>query len=150
MSFHLRLLFCCSIFLLQAHQSFAQSISRSAIGAAGQTLNIGGVVVQSIIGQSSLTYNRHGFIQPQQSQANTPERTMAISPNPTRAISYISGVVKGDQITIYDAQGNIVQSFYSTSFTKQPLNLESNPNGVYLIRVTGSSNYNSLRLIKTN
>lgn len=150
MSFRLRLLFCCSIFFFLAHKSSAQSISRSAIGAAGRTLNSSGVVVQSITGQSSLTYNRHGFIQPQHSQGNIPERTMAISPNPTRAISYISGVVKGDQITIYDALGNIVQSFYSTSFTKQPLNLESNPNGVYLIRTTGSSNYNSLRLIKTN
>jgi hypothetical protein len=65
----------CSILIMALTSSYGQSIARSAIGAAGMNLQEGSTAVQSIAGQSSLTINRQGFIQPQQSELSKPTRS---------------------------------------------------------------------------
>ena len=134
-----------SIFTVQG-----QSIARSAIGAAGVSLHDGGATVQSIAGQSSLTINRQGFIQPQQSELIKPTRSVSIAPNPTTAVSYLAGVAKGDIIQVSTLTGRYITSVKATSFTRQEIDLEDLPNGIYLITITGVFEYNTIKLVKAN
>ncbi|MDC3386863.1 T9SS type A sorting domain-containing protein [Schleiferiaceae bacterium] len=73
-----------------------------------------------------------------------------MSPNPTRSVSYLSGAVKGDMISIFNAKGNIIDSFLATSFTKQEIPLQEYPNGVYVIRVFGAFEYQPIKLVKAD
>ena len=130
--------------------SYGQSIARSAIGAAGMNLQEGSTAVQSIAGQSSLTINRQGFIQPQQSELSKPTRSVSIAPNPTTAVAYLAGVAKGDLIQISTLTGRYIKSVKSTSFAHQEVDLEDLPNGIYLLTITGVFEYNTVRLIKVN
>src|SRR5210317_2178747 len=102
-----KLLSVCSLLLLCISVQ-GQSIARSAIGAAGVSLHDGGATVQSIAGQSSLTINRQGFIQPQQSELIKPTRSVSIAPNPTTAVSYLAGVAKGDIIQVSTLTGRYI------------------------------------------
>ena len=145
----LRWLFLCSFGFLSVHVS-AQSISRSAIGVTGVNVQNNQTTLQSIVGQSSLTINRHGFIQPNHIPVTKPSRSLFLSPNPTRSVSYLSGVVKGDMISIIDTKGNIVDSFLATSFTNQEIPLQEHPNGVYVIRVFGAFEYQPIKLVKAD
>jgi hypothetical protein len=145
----LRWLFLCSFGFLSLQIS-AQSISRSAIGVTGVNIQNNQTTLQSIVGQSSLTVNRHGFIQPNHIPVTKPSRSLFLSPNPTRSVSYLSGVVKGDMISIIDAKGNIVESFLATSFTNQEIPLQEYPNGVYVIRVFGAFEYQPIKLVKAD
>ena len=131
-------------------QVSAQSISRSAIGVTGVNIQNNQTTLQSIVGQSSLTINRHGFIQPNHIPVTKPSRSLFLSPNPTRSVSYLSGVVKGDRVSIIDAKGNIIDSYLATSFTKQEIPLQEYPNGVYIIRVFGAFEYQPIKLVKAN
>lgn len=145
----LRWLFLCSLGLLSLQIS-AQSISRSAIGVTGVNIQNNQTTLQSIVGQSSLTINRHGFIQPNHIPITKPSRSLFLSPNPTMSVSYLSGVVKGDMISIIDTKGNIVDSFLATSFTNQEIPLQEFPNGVYVIRVFGAFEYQPIKLVKAD
>ena len=145
----LRWLFLCSLGLLSLQIS-AQSISRSAIGVTGVNIQNNQTTLQSIVGQSSLTINRHGFIQPNHIPVTKPSRSLFLSPNPTSSVSYLSGVVKGDMISIIDTKGNIVDSFLATSFTNQEIPLQEFPNGVYVIRVFGAFEYQPIKLVKAD
>ena len=145
----LRWLFLCSFGFLSLQVS-AQSISRSAIGATGVNIQKNQTTLQSIVGQSSLTLNRHGFIQPNHLPVTKPSRSLFLSPNPTRSVSYLSGVVKGDMISIIDTKGNIVDSFLATSFTNQEIPLQEYPNGIYVIRVFGAFEYRPIKLVKAD
>ena len=145
----LRWLFLCSFGFLSLQIS-AQSISRSAIGVTGVNIQNNQTTLQSIVGQSSLTINRHGFIQPNHIAVTKPSRSLFLSPNPTRSVSYLSGVVKGDMISVIDAKGNIVDSFLATSFTNQEIPLQEYPNGVYVIRVFGAFEYQPIKLVKAD
>jgi len=145
----LRWLFLFSLGFLSVHVS-AQSISRSAIGVTGVNVQNNQITLQSIVGQSSLTINRHGFIQPNHIPVTKPNRSLFLSPNPTRSESYLSGVVKGDRVSIIDVKGNIIDSFLATSFTKQEISLQEYPNGVYVIRVFGAFEYQPIKLVKTD
>lgn len=144
-----KLLSVCSLLLLCISVQ-GQSIARSAIGAAGVSLHDGGATVQSIAGQSSLTINRQGFIQPQQSELIKPTRSVSIAPNPTTAVSYLAGVAKGDIIQISTLTGRYITSIKATSFTRQEIDLEDLPNGIYLITITGVFEYNTIKLVKAN
>ena len=144
-----KLLSLCSLFLLCISVQ-GQSIARSAIGAAGVSLHDGGATVQSIAGQSSLTINRQGFIQPQQSELIKPTRSVSIAPNPTTAVSYLAGVAKGDIIQVSTLTGRYITSIKATSFTRQEIDLEDLPNGIYLITITGVFEYNTIKLVKAN
>jgi len=144
-----KLLSICSLFLLCISVQ-GQSIARSAIGAAGVSLHDGGATVQSIAGQSSLTINRQGFIQPQQSELIKPTRSVSIAPNPTTAVSYLAGVAKGDIIQVSTLTGRYITSIKATSFTRQEIDLEDLPNGIYLITITGVFEYNTIKLVKAN
>ena len=145
----LRWLFLCSLGLLSLQIS-AQSISRSAIGVTGVNIQNNQTTLQSIVGQSSLTINRHGFIQPNHIPITKPSRSLFLSPNPTSSVSYLSGVVKGDMISIIDTKGNIVDSFLATSFTNQEIPLQEFPNGIYVIRVFGAFEYQPIKLVKVD
>jgi len=145
----LRWLSICSFGIL-SFQVSAQSISRSAIGVAGVNIQSNQTTLQSIVGQSSSTINRHGFIQPYHIPVTKPSRSLFFSPNPTRSVSYLSGVVKGDMVSIIDAKGNIIDSFLATSFTKQEISLQEYPNGVYVIRVIGAFEYQPIKLVKAD
>lgn len=145
----LRWLFLCSLGLLSLQIS-AQSISRSAIGVTGVNIQNNQTTLQSIVGQSSLTINRHGFIQPNHIPVTKPSRSLFLSPNPTSSVSYLSGVVKGDMISIIDTKGNIVDSFLATSFTNQEIPLQEFPNGIYVIRVFGAFEYQPIKLVKAD
>lgn len=145
----LRWLFLCSFGFLSLQVS-AQSISRSAIGVTGVNIQNNQTTLQSIVGQSSLTINRHGFIQPNHIALTKPSRSLFLSPNPTRSISYLSGVVKGDMVSIIDTKGNIIDSFLATSFTNQEIPLQEYPNGVYVIRVFGAFEYQPIKLVKVD
>lgn len=145
----LRWLFLYSLGFL-SFQASAQSISRSAIGVTGVNIQNNQTTLQSIVGQSSLTINRHGFIQPNHIPVTKPSRSLFLSPNPTRSVSYLSGVVKGDMISIIDTKGNIVDSFLATSFTNQEIPLQEYPNGVYVIRVFGVFEYQPIKLVKAD
>lgn len=145
----LRWLFLFSLGFLSLQVS-AQSISRSAIGVTGVNIQNNQTTLQSIVGQSSLTINRHGFIQPDHIPVIKPSRSLFLSPNPTRSESYLSGVVKGDRVSIIDAKGNIIDSFLATSFTKQEIPLQEYPNGVYVIRVFGAFEYQPIKLVKAD
>lgn len=144
-----KLLSVCSLLLLCLTVQ-GQSIARSAIGAAGVSLHDGGATVQSIAGQSSLTINRQGFIQPQQSELIKPSRSVSIAPNPTTAVSYLAGVAKGDIIQVSTLTGRYITSVKATSFTRQEIDLEDLPNGIYLITITGLFEYNTIKLVKAN
>ena len=144
-----KLLSICSLFLLCISVQ-GQSIARSAIGAAGVSLHDGGATVQSIAGQSSLTINRQGFIQPQQSELIKPTRSVSIAPNPTTAVSYLAGVAKGDIIQVSTLTGRYITSIKATSITRQEVNLEDLPNGIYLLTITGVFEYNTIKLVKAN
>ena len=139
-----------SLILISVFAVQGQSIARSAIGAAGVSLHEGSTVVQSITGQSSITTNRQGFIQPQQSELTKPNRSVSIAPNPTTAVAYLAGVAKGDVIQISTLTGRYIKSIKSTSFTRQEVDLEDLPNGIYLLTITGAFEYNTVRLIKVN
>jgi len=65
-------------------------------------------------------------------------------------VSYLSGVVKGDMVSIIDAKGNIIDSFLATSFTKQEISLQEYPNGVYVIRIFGAFEYQPIKLVKVD
>jgi hypothetical protein len=143
-----RLVFSLVLFSIFSVQG--QSIARSAIGVAGVSLHDGGATVQSIAGQSSLTINRQGFIQPQQSELTKPSRAVSIAPNPTTAVAYLAGVAKGDLIQISTLTGRYIKSVKSTSFAHQEVDLEDLPNGIYLLTITGVFEYNTVRLIKVN
>lgn len=143
-----RLVFSLVLFSIFSVQG--QSIARSAIGVAGVSLYDGGATVQSIVGQSSLTVNRQGFIQPQQSELSKPTRSVSIAPNPTTAVAYLAGVAKGDLILISTLSGRYIKSIKSTSFTRQEVDLEDLPSGIYLLTITGVFEYNTVRLIKVN
>jgi hypothetical protein len=127
-----------------------QSIARSAIGAAGINLHSGTTAIQSIAGQSSLTENRHGFIQPQQNELIKPKRTVSIAPNPTTAISYLAGVAKGDVIQISTLTGRYIKSIKANSLVRQEVDLEGLPNGVYLLTIVGVFEYDIIKLVKSN
>ena len=144
-----KLLSVCSLLLLCSTVQ-GQSIARSAIGAAGVSLHDGDATVQSIAGQSSLTINRQGFIQPQQSELIKPTRSVSIAPNPTTAVSYLAGVAKGDIIQVSTLTGRYITSIKATSFTRQEIDLEDLPNGIYLITITGVFEYNTIKLVKAN
>lgn len=144
-----KLLSVCSLLLLCSTVQ-GQSIARSAIGAAGVSLHDGGATVQSIAGQSSLTINRQGFIQPQQSELIKPTRSVSVAPNPTTAVSYLAGVAKGDIIQVSTLTGRYITSVKATSFTRQEIDLEDLPNGIYLITITGVFEYNTIKLVKAN
>lgn len=150
MHLRLRLLLTFNFFTVIVFTCNAQSISRSAIGTAGVNFQKGPITLQSIAGQSSLTENRHGFIQPHGLPLNLPQRSVTVFPNPTQSFSVISGVAKGDRITIYSSDGRVLESITCESFIKQPLSLDGLPNGVYLIKVQGVFEYNNIKLIKTN
>ena len=143
-----RLVFSFILFSVFAVQG--QSIARSAIGAAGVSLHDGDATVQSIAGQSSLTINRQGFIQPQQSELIKPTRSVSIAPNPTTAVAYRAGVAKGDIIQVSTLTGRYITSIKATSFTRQEIDLEDLPNGIYLITITGVFEYNTIKLVKAN
>jgi hypothetical protein len=144
-----KLLSVCSLLLL-CFSVQGQSIARSAIGAAGVSLHDGGATVQSIAGQSSLTINRQGFIQPQQSELIKPNRSVSVAPNPTTAVSYLAGVAKGDIIQVSTLTGRYITSIKANSFTRQEIDLEDLPNGIYLITITGVFEYNTIKLVKAN
>lgn len=140
----------CSILIMALTSSYGQSIARSAIGAAGMSLQEGSTAAQSIAGQSSLTINRQGFIQPQQSELSKPSRSVSIAPNPTRTVSYLAGVAKGDVIQVSTLTGRYIKSVKATSFTRQEVDLEDLSNGVYLLTITGVYEYNAIKLVKSN
>jgi len=137
------------IFLLTiALKINAQSIKRSAIGAAGKTLNEGSISVQSIVGQSSLTINRQGFIQPPGEAVIKPFREVNSYPNPTKSSTFLSGVAKGDKIRLSTLTGVLIYEIACSSFTKQELNLGDLPNGTYMITIEGVFEYNAVKIIK--
>lgn len=148
----LKLLLTSSLILLALLGVQAQSISRSAIGATGIQFHQGTISLQSIVGQSSLTINRHGFIQPHGvgDRTKLPTRLFSLYPNPTKSESIISGVAKGDRISLFSLDGKLIKSFACQSFVEQSISLNSLPNGAYIIIVSGVFNYPSLKLIKTD
>jgi hypothetical protein len=150
MRFHSKRLFTFSLFVLLAVKLNGQSIARSAIGAAGINLHSGTTAIQSIAGQSSLTENRHGFIQPQQNELIKPKRTVSIAPNPATAISYLAGVAKGDVIQISTLTGRYIKSIKADSLVRQEVDLEGLPNGVYLLTSVGVFEYDIIKLVKSN
>ena len=150
MRYHLKQLFAFSLFIFLNVPLHGQSIARSAIGAAGINLHSGTTAIQSIAGQSSLTENRHGFIQPQQNELITPKRSVSIAPNPTTDISYLAGVAKGDIIQVSTLTGRYITSIKASSFTRQEIDLEDLPNGIYQITITGVFEYNTIKLVKAN
>ena len=150
MRYHLKQLFAFSLFIFLNVPLHGQSIARSAIGAAGINLHSGTTAIQSIAGQSSLTENRHGFIQPQQNRLIKPKRSVSIAPNPTAAVSYLAGVAKGDVIQISTLTGRYIKSIKVNSLIRQEVDLEGLPNGIYLLTIVGVFEYNIIKLVKAN
>ena len=137
-------------FLTLGLHTNAQSIKRSAIGAAGKTLNEGSTSVQSIVGQSSLTINRQGFIQPPGEAVVKPSREVTAYPNPTKSSTFLSGVAKGDMIRLTTLTGVLVEQFECSSFERQEIRLNDLPNGAYLISIEGVFEYNPVKIIKVD
>lgn len=144
----MRKLYIFIVLLTICFQANAQSIKRSAIGTAGSTLIDGAVSVQSIVGQSSLTINRQGFIQPPGEAASKPSRVVKAYPNPTKSSTFLSGVAKGDNIRVTTLNGVLVYQAQCSSFTRQEIRLGDLPNGPYLISIDGVFEYNVVKLIK--
>ena len=143
-------LYILTFFLALCLQTSAQSIKRSAIGVAGKTINKGSTSVQSIVGQSSLTINRQGFIQPPGEAVTKPSRKVTVYPNPTQSSTFVSGVAKGDMIRLTTLTGVLVDQFECSSFERQEIRLNDLPNGAYLVSIEGVFEYDPVKIIKVN
>ena len=126
-----------------------QGIKRSAIGVMGTKINQGAISFQSIAGQSSLTVNRHGFIQPSISPVKSPNRTLAALPNPTRDQITIQGLIPGDLFSLVDLSGRHV---VTVEVVARELVLDLSPYkaGIYIAHVKSPFPYTTLKIIKIN
>jgi hypothetical protein len=59
-------------------------------------------------------------------------------------------VAKGDVIQVSTLTGRYIKSIKAASFTRQELDLEDLPNGVYILTITGVYEYNAIKLVKSN
>jgi hypothetical protein len=126
---------------------FGQGIMRSAIGCMGTPMVQNQLSFQSILGQSSLTTNRHGFIQPASTAVVTPKRSASATPNPTQNFSTIEGLVPGDALRIIDYTGRIIYVAQITDRTMR-LDFSAYESGVYHISIESAFEYKPIRIIK--
>lgn len=120
---------------------------RSAIGCMGTPMVQHQVSFQSIAGQSSLTVNRHGFIQPTVLPVKTPSRTLSAMPNPTRNFFTIQGLSPGDVVSLVDVSGRHVVSLEVVN-RELVLDLSPYKSGIYLAHVQGAFAYTPIKIIK--
>ena len=128
-------------------QLSGQSIMRSAIGCMGTPLQTSPHAFPSIAGQSSLTTNRHGFIQPVSTTVVTPQRTVSAIPNPTQNFSTLEGLIPGDDLRIIDYTGRIIYEAEVTDRTMR-LDFSAYESGVYHVFIESAFEYKPIRIIK--
>jgi len=129
-------------------QLSGQSIMRSAIGCMGTPLQTSPHAFPSIAGQSSLTTNRHGFIQPVSTTVFvTPQRTVSAIPNPTQNFSTLEGLIPGDDLRIIDYTGRIIYEAEVTDRTMR-LDFSAYESGVYHVFIESAFEYKPIRIIK--
>ena len=129
-------------------QLSGQSIMRSAIGCMGTPLQTSPHAFPSIAGQSSLTTNRHGFIQPVSTTVFvTPQRTVSAIPNPTQNFSTLEGLIPGDALRIIDYAGRIIYVAEVTDRTMR-LDFSAYESGVYHVFIESAFEYKPIRIIK--
>jgi len=129
-------------------QLSGQSIMRSAIGCMGTPLQTSPHAFPSIAGQSSLTTNRHGFIQPVSTTVFvTPQRTVSAIPNPTQNFSTLEGLIPGDALRIIDYTGRIIYVAEVTDRTMR-LDFSAYESGVYHVFIESAFEYKPIRIIK--
>ena len=128
-------------------QLSGQSIMRSAIGCMGTPLQTSPHAFPSIAGQSSLTTNRHGFIQPVSTTVVTPQRTISAIPNPTQNFSTLEGLIPGDDFRIIDYTGRIIYVAEVTDRT-MCLDFSAYESGVYHVFIESAFEYKPIRIIK--
>lgn len=129
-------------------QLSGQSIMRSAIGCMGTPLQTAPHAFPSIAGQSSLTSNRHGFIQPVSTTVFvTPQRTVSAIPNPTQNFSTLEGLIPGDALRIIDYTGRIIYVAEVTDRTMR-LDFSAYESGVYHVFIESAFEYKPIRIIK--
>jgi hypothetical protein len=133
--------------LLFSGSLFGQGIMRSAIGCMGTPMVQNQVSFQSIAGQSSLTVNRHGFIQPTVLPAKTPSRTLVAMPNPTRNFITIQGLSPSDVVSLVDVSGRHVVSLEVVN-RELVLDLSSYKSGIYTAHVQSAFVYTPIKIIK--
>ncbi len=135
----------CSLFF--SGSLFGQSIVRSAIGCMGTPMVQNQVSFQSIAGQSSLTTNRHGFIQPAGTPVITPKRSVSAIPNPTQNFSTLEGIIPGDRLSIIDYTGRIIFKAEITDRTMR-LDFRAYESGIYHVFIESVLEYKPIRIIK--
>ena len=128
-------------------QLSGQSIMRSAIGCMGTPLQTSPHAFPSIAGQSSLTTNRHGFIQPVSTTVVIPQRTVSAIPNPTQNFSTLEGLIPGDDLRIIDYTGRIIYVAEVTDRTMR-LDFSAYESGVYHVFIESAFEYKPIRIIK--
>jgi subtilisin family serine protease len=84
-----------------------------------------------------------------QTSEATENSGIAIYPNPVRGLLSISGVIPGDQIAVFSADGKIIASTSSTVMNSgvYQLALPDLPKGAYLLRVQRADDHYSIRFI---
>lgn len=120
---------------------------RSAIGCMGTPMVQHQVSFQSIAGQSSLTTNRHGFIQPISSSAITSQRSVSAIPNPTKNFTTLEGLVPGDVLRIIDYMGRLVYEV-KISDRNMRLDFSAYESGVYHVTIQSTFEYKPIKIIK--
>lgn len=148
MHFRLHLVLTFSL-LLNSNFLISQSLMRTAVGCAGSSMYIEHQCVQGIMGQSSITINRQGFIQPLARHQQAKETTSIIlSPNPAREKVKVIGVAKGDRILLYSEKGELIRSVFVADECGQVLSLDLMPAGTFVLTGLGVHEYIPAKLMK--
>ncbi len=66
------------------------------------------------------------------------ERKLFLFPNPSKDVLFVSGLVAGDQVSIYNIQGRKVKTLASTN-EKEEISVANLTTGFYIVNVNGTS-----------
>lgn len=80
-------------------------------------------------------------------QHSNSNEAVSAHPNPTSGMVYLNHLQTSDQIIVYNAMGQIVESFQATAFT-QVLDLRNVTSGVYFVKVNRGSGSELIRVVR--
>lgn len=130
--------------------STAQQTYRGAISAFGSSKVIDEMYVQQIVGQSSSTSNRQGYIKSRPIQVPNIflQRELSLQPNPVKYFTGVIGIEPEDKFNIYNSEGTKVLSGVSTSRVWHRIDTSKLSAGQYILLATGKYQYLPLMIIK--
>jgi hypothetical protein len=140
---------------------WSQKIVRSSIGTLGSSYKVNDVLVQSTVGQSSITTTetsgeglvlRHGFQQPISIEAEQNDLNVLVYPNPSNgSFTFKTDISPNNLFTysIFDEHGSVIESGTTLGNNLKEIHIADPKTGIYHLAVKSGKLHSSFKIILT-